>query len=215
MEIYFIRHGESTANKDKVYQGWSDVHLSILGLNQAEKLAKYFEQNNIKFNTIYSSSLVRAIETAQPLLSCAVNKKLIQKNNLRSINVGKWSGIAIDHVKEEFKDEYFIWKNKPDKFQFPGGESILDVLARVKCSLHAILDQEYSSESRIAIVSHMITIKVLTLWMLNVNLNNIWESKYYIPNTGFIIFKVEKSRNTNQYSFERIMLRNTIPHLDD
>ena len=214
MEIYLIRHGESTANKDKIYQGWSDVHLSKLGLEQANKLAVFFDRNNIKFNTVYSSSLIRAVETAQPLLSCAANSKLVQKKNLRSINVGRWSGVPIDSVKKEHADEYSIWKNKPKEFQFPGGESIFDVLIRAKCSLHAILDQEYSNDSKIAIVTHMITIKVLTLWMSDIDLNNIWQPKYSIPNTGFIIFKVEKLKNTNQYRFERVLLRNSIPHLE-
>jgi broad specificity phosphatase PhoE len=214
MEIYFIRHGESTANKDKIYQGWSDVHLSKSGLEQANKLVKFFEQNNTKFNTIYSSSHVGAIETAQPLLSCAVNNKIITKNNLRSINVGEWSGIAIDYVKRNLGRDYSLWKNKPEEFKFPGGESIIDVLIRAKCSLHTILDQEYSNDSRIAVVTHMITIKVLTLWMSDIDLSNIWDPKYFIPNTGLIIFKVVKLNNTNQYRFKRFPLRNPIPHLE-
>ncbi len=50
MEIYFIRHGQSIANKEKIFQGWSDIHLSEEGIKQAKKLSKYFKQNSV--NTI-------------------------------------------------------------------------------------------------------------------------------------------------------------------
>lgn len=79
MEIYFIRHGQSIANKEKIFQGWSDIHLSEKGIKQAKKLSKYFKQNSVKFDELYSSNLTRAVETASPLLSCTVNNNEIKK----------------------------------------------------------------------------------------------------------------------------------------
>jgi broad specificity phosphatase PhoE len=214
MQIYFIRHGESTANKEKLYQGWTDVHLSIKGVEQAEKLNEYFLKTNIKFNNIYSSPLRRAVETAQPLLSSAFTEEVIKKKNLRSINVGEWSGIAIEYVRNKFQEEYWKWKNTPVEFQFPTGESINDVLIRSKCSLTTILDQDYSADVKIAIVTHMITIKVLIIWMTKGDLNNIWNPIYSVPNTGIVIFNVEKLENENKYRFDRVELKNPVPHLN-
>lgn len=214
MEIYFIRHGESTANKENVYQGWTDVHLSGRGIEQAEKLKEYFLKMNVRFNKIYSSPLLRAVETAHPLLSCALTEELLLKKNLRSINVGDWGAIAIDYAKNEFQEEYWKWKNTPVEFHFPNGESITDVLMRSKCSLTTILDQNYSTDSKIAIVTHMITIKVLTIWMTKSDLNNIWNPIYSVPNTGLVIFNVEKLKNGNRYKFKRVELKNPIPHLN-
>ena len=213
MEIYFIRHGESTANKEKVYQGWTDVHLSTRGIEQAEKLKEYFLKTNTKFNKIYTSPLQRAVETAQPLLSCALTEELIRKKQFRSINVGGWGAIGIDYVKHEFQEEYWKWKNTPVEFHFPDGESIIDVLERSKCSLTTILKQNYSADTKIAIVTHMITIKVLIIWMTKGDLNNIWNPKYKVPNTGLVIFNVEKLENENRYRFERVELKNPVPHL--
>ncbi len=213
MEIYFIRHGESTANKEKVYQGWTDVHLSARGIQQAEKLEKYFLKTNIKFNKIYSSPLLRAVETAHPLLSCTLTKGLMLEKNLRSINVGDWGAIAIDDAKKKFQEEYWKWKNTPVEFQFPNGESINDVLVRSKGSFINILKNNYLTDSKIAIVSHMITIKVLIIWMTKGDLNNIWNPIYSVPNTGLVIFNVEKVENENRYRFKRVELKNPVPHL--
>jgi len=214
MEIYFIRHGQSIANKEKIFQGWSDIHLSEEGIKQVKKLSEYFKQNSVKFDELYSSTLTRAVETALPLLSCTVNTNEIKKkNNLRSINVGKWSGMAIEYAKSNYKDQYWLWKNKPTEFRFPEGESINDVLERSKCSLHSILDQEYSIQGKIAIVTHMITIKVLTLWMSRIDLDEIWNPKYTVPNTGLIIFEIYRINNLNKYRFERVLLKNPVPHL--
>lgn len=213
MEVYFIRHGESTANKDKIFQGWTDVPLSVRGVGQANNLLKYFLDNDIRFTNIYSSSLLRAVETAQPILSCALTEDAIRKKNLRSINVGDWSGISIDSIKSEFQEEYWKWKNNPVEFQFPNGESINDVLVRSKRSLTTILDQNYLTGAKIAIITHMITIKVLIIWMTKGDLNNIWNPIYSVPNTGLVIFNVEKLENENRYRFERLELKNPVPHL--
>ncbi|MCI1472422.1 MAG: histidine phosphatase family protein, partial [Pediococcus pentosaceus] len=36
-KLVLIRHGESTANRDNIYTGWSDVPLTPLGIKQAQR----------------------------------------------------------------------------------------------------------------------------------------------------------------------------------
>ncbi|MHA1227975.1 MAG: histidine phosphatase family protein [Candidatus Hodarchaeales archaeon] len=211
MILFFIRHGESTSNKKKVYQGWTDVHLSNKGNSQAKLLKDYFLNKKIYFDTIYSSPLKRAYETANHLSSCSKTSQIIVLDGMKSINVGKWAGIAIQTVKKKFPEQYRLWHTTPTKFRFPNGESIVDVLDRSKASLITVLNHHKTTD-RIAIVSHMITIKVLTLWMLNKSLDLIWEKEFSVPNTGLIIFDVQKKDKNIDYTFKRIALKKPNPH---
>ena len=211
MELYFIRHGESTANQDQVYQGWTEVHLSEKGHEQAKRLCDYFLKQKITFNSIYSSPLLRASETASHLLPCTLNPDINLRDGLKSIDVGQWSELPIDFVKKEYRDLHQIWKYEPKNFRFPEGESVYDVLNRAKSILINIISQ-HPMKSRLAIVSHMITIKVMTLWMLQEDLDKIWDPLYSVPNTGLILFSVQRKKNGG-FTFSRTNLKNSIPHL--
>ena len=214
MKIFFIRHGESVANKEKVFQGWTDVSLSLTGQEQAKSLGEYFKRNNTKFTRIYSSPLKRAVETAQYLMHNSDFPELITKKGFRSINVGRWAGITIDGVEKHFPKELEKWRNKPQKFCFPEGESIIDVQKRAKSSLFEILGEHKDFQHNIGIITHMITIKVLILTLLKVDLNSIWDPQYTIPNTGMVIFEVNRNNEGDKFTFERIFTETSLPHLN-
>ena len=111
MEILFIRHGESTANKEKAFQGWTDVKLSREGREQAIKLSQHFTANNIQFDKIYSGPLQRALETAHALIPCSLNSDSETKEGLKSINVGlKRVGIEETTYSERESTESLIDK---------------------------------------------------------------------------------------------------------
>jgi len=211
LELYFIRHGESTANQNQLYQGWTEVHLSEIGHEQAKKLCDYFLKQKIMFDSIYSSPLLRASETASHLLPCTLEPNINLRKGLKSINVGQWSELPIDFVKKEFRELYRIWKTEPKRFQFPEGESVYDVLNRAKSTLIDIISHQ-SMTSRIAIVSHMITIKVMAMWMLQEDLDKIWDPQYSVPNTGLILFTIRGEKNEG-FIFSRENLESPIPHL--
>ena len=61
--LYFIRHGESTGNLDMIFTGRLDLPLTKLGRQQAKSAAS--DAKNLNLDCIVSSSLVRALETAE------------------------------------------------------------------------------------------------------------------------------------------------------
>lgn len=65
MNLYFIRHGESTANRDRVFAGHWDVELTDLGEEQAIKAARQAKFDGIQIDIIISSPLKRAYRTAE------------------------------------------------------------------------------------------------------------------------------------------------------
>ncbi len=62
--VYFVRHGQSVANRDGVLGG-KDTVLSETGEEQAERVAERCEY--IDFDTLIASDFVRAQQTAAPI----------------------------------------------------------------------------------------------------------------------------------------------------
>lgn len=60
--LVLVRHGQSVWNKKNVFTGWVDVPLTADGITEATNAGK--EIADIKFDVIYTSVLVRALETA-------------------------------------------------------------------------------------------------------------------------------------------------------
>jgi broad specificity phosphatase PhoE len=214
LKVYLIRHGESTGNQIKAFQGWNNVHLSEIGLKQANALSNYFKVNNITFKRIFSSPLIRATETANSLKSRSFSPDITLINQFKSINVGTWSGKTVEEVQVYYPRLSGIWKTTPEEFRFPNGESVSEVLNRAKAAFKNIIDQETPFEGNIAIVTHMITIKVLMLWMMQLEISQIWDPMFSIPNTGFVVFEVTRKPNTKNLSFKKVSSKNTTPHLN-
>jgi broad specificity phosphatase PhoE len=64
MPIYFIRHGESQSNKDRVFAGQLDVPITALGISQAKEAGEKLKSSGLKIDAIFSSPLMRAHSTA-------------------------------------------------------------------------------------------------------------------------------------------------------
>ncbi|WP_407884354.1 2,3-bisphosphoglycerate-dependent phosphoglycerate mutase [Furfurilactobacillus curtus] len=67
-ELVILRHGESTANRDNIYTGWSDVSLTPRGREQGHRAGKLVAQTGIAFTDVHTSLLQRAIETTHLVL---------------------------------------------------------------------------------------------------------------------------------------------------
>lgn len=72
IHYYFIRHGETEANQNKLdgqekVQGWTDTPLTRVGRAQMADLADHFK--NIPLDLAYSSDMPRSQTSAQILLS--------------------------------------------------------------------------------------------------------------------------------------------------
>lgn len=64
VKLVLIRHGQSIANQENTYTGWSDVPLTSLGQQQALLAGQMLVEENIMFSAMHTSVLIRAIKTA-------------------------------------------------------------------------------------------------------------------------------------------------------
>ena len=87
--IYFVRHGQTEENRDKVIQGHAQGTLSELGREQARKAAVRLQST--KFEAIFSSDLRRAVDTATEIAE--YHESTVQKSPLlRERNAGDFQG---------------------------------------------------------------------------------------------------------------------------
>ena len=66
--VYIIRHGETEWNLKGIHQGHKNSELTQKGKEQASCLGQRFKDSNLVFNSIYTSDLDRALETAKSCL---------------------------------------------------------------------------------------------------------------------------------------------------
>ncbi len=62
-KVVLIRHGESTWNKENLFTGWTDVGLSVRGVQEAIEAGRTLKREGYVFDVAYTSLLKRAIKT--------------------------------------------------------------------------------------------------------------------------------------------------------
>lgn len=134
--IYFV-HGTTYDNASKKCSGWKQVELNELGKEQALNLGRV--NKDIKFDVIFTSDLIRAIDSANIAFP---NVKKIQDKRLRECNYGDLDG----------EDKNLIVYEDHIDVPFPNGESLKDVEVRVQSFINDIL-KEYKGKT-IGIVAH-------------------------------------------------------------
>ena len=123
MRLLLVRHGQSQWNAARRLQGQADIDLSDLGKSQADALRPVIEE--IGHSRAVSSDLARVRDTAHRI--GARTPRFTQ--DLREIDVGDWTGRAIDDIRAEDEDAYQGWRagiSAP-----PGGETWPNFVDRV------------------------------------------------------------------------------------
>ena len=125
--ILLARHGETDWNRERRWQGRSDLPLNERGREQARALAEKLEP--VPLSAVYASDLRRAYETA---LVVAKTKGLAvtPMRELREVDVGSWTGLSYDEVKERFGDAYREMRRRTGR-GWEGGETYAEMGGRV------------------------------------------------------------------------------------
>jgi len=126
--LLLVRHGETDLNHVGRLQGHTDVDLSALGYRQVELLSDSLAAERI--DIIYSSDLRRAAKTAE-IIASRHQKPVIASPDLREINYGDLQGLNLDEIAQQFPDVARVFRTKPLRLKFPGGESVDQLRARV------------------------------------------------------------------------------------
>ncbi len=122
--IYILRHGQTDMNRTHSLQGRSDQPLNEAGRQQALKAREWFTDRDIVFSAVYSSPLIRAVESAR-LASGA--EEICTDERLLEMDYGPYEGMDLHDPRPEvmyfFQD--FVHHPAPE-----GMEQLSDVVRR-------------------------------------------------------------------------------------
>ncbi len=144
--ICFIRHGETDWNASRRIQGQLDIPLNENGRNQALSLSALHDNN---FNSIYSSDLSRAHETAKML---ANNIDVIKLPSLRERHHGQFQGLTANEAEMRYPEAYARYKSRDPDYDFETGESLVQFALRVGAVMDALAKQHVGET--VAVVTH-------------------------------------------------------------
>ena len=114
MKVYLIRHGETDWNSVRKLQGQTDIRLNDYGIELAKLTAEGLK--DVDFDLIYSSPLIRAVETAE-IIKGDRELEIHTDDRIKEINFGECEGIIIPRRKDgpinpiwqfEFDTEHYI-----------------------------------------------------------------------------------------------------------
>ena len=164
LNVYFLRHGETTASRTGGYCGTLNPELTPEGKAMAEDFAAVYK--SIPWTAILVSPMNRTIATAKPLCE-AVGITMQLRDGIREIAYGEWEGKLPEEVNRDFHDEYIRWLADPGWNAPTGGEKGIEIARRSSLVLKEI-EQLYST-GNILVVSHKATIRIMLCSLLGID----------------------------------------------
>jgi probable phosphoglycerate mutase len=147
--ILLIRHGETDWNREKRLQGFIDIGLNAIGIEQAKLLASVLQSESI--DAAYASDLVRAYDTAHTIAQHH-QLEVLKDPSLRERCYGEIQGKTYAEIAVTHPENYEAWVTRNAHFQPQDGESLQQFYDRVINGLKNIAKQHLGQT--ILVVAH-------------------------------------------------------------
>ena len=185
--ILLVRHGQSQGNAERRFGGHTATPLSERGLAEAEATARALSTEGV--TAIYSSDLLRAVQTAEPLARLT-GLEVTRTEAFRERSVGRMEGLTFERAAEEFPEEYAALLRRDFEHVLLGGESYRQMLDRSAAELDRAIEAHRGGT--LAVFSHTGTICILALHLMGAldapHLKPVWLSS---ANCGVTRFSIE------------------------
>ena len=166
--ILLIRHGSNDLLGRVLYGRMPGVHLNKEGLEQARLLTRGLK-THYAVDSIVSSPLERALETAQPLAD-ALGHPVLLDEGITEIDFGSWVGQSFEELNETDHWKKF---NRQRSLKWPSdGESMMGVQTRAWRSIEAAVLRS-GDESTVAMVTHGDVIRGVLTLLLGMSLDHM------------------------------------------
>ncbi|MCA1621539.1 MAG: histidine phosphatase family protein [Acidobacteria bacterium] len=201
--VLLVRHGQSRGNAERRFGGHTPTPLSELGHRQAEATARALAAEGV--TAVYSSDLLRAVETAEPLPR-ATGLEVRQTAALRERSVGLMEGLTFEEAAAAHPEEYAALLRGDFEHVLAGGESYRQLLDRAAAELDRAAEENRGGT--VAVFSHAGTIGILALHLMGAldapALKPVWLSS---SNCGITRFELRSD------GFVRVSAFNDTRHL--
>ena len=167
MLLYLIRHGQTDWNCERRCQGFTDSELNAAGRAQAELLGRHFSK--LKLEAIYSSTLRRALDTAQ-VIARYHDAPVKPSDAFRELNQGEFEGLTLSELFSQHSDFLERWVKDPADLTLPGGESMREVQERAWAALSEIISAH--PVGNVVVVAHNLCNLALLCRIMKLDLSN-------------------------------------------
>ena len=204
-KLVLLRHGQSQWNLENRFTGWDDIGLSEKGVLEAKESGRLIKEKKIPIDVVYSSELKRANDTAIIAMKEANYDHLFNNGELiitKSIAVnerdyGDLTGLNKQETAEKYgKEQVHIWRRSYDVIP-PGGESLKNVVERVKPYFENTMKKDLENRKNILLSAHGNSLRALFLILNFYTAETI--STAEIPTGKPFIIEYENNKITNKY----------------
>jgi broad specificity phosphatase PhoE len=172
--LILVRHGESEGNRDRRFTHSTEVPLTDNGRAQARAAATRL-QARWSPQRVIASPFARARETGA-VIAATLGVPMEIDAELREQNLGLLAGQPYDVVRNDPTfDLARPWEWRP-----PGGESLVDVAARVSSALDRLARAHAGRE--IVLVTHAGVIQAVWAYI-----SGSWTEAPVTPNAGIVL----------------------------
>ena len=160
--LILLRHGQSQWNLENRFTGWEDIPLTEKGIQEAKIAGQIMLKNKIKIDLIFSSILQRANKTAELTIKEMNLSKFWRDRELimtrdQSLNERDYGDLVglnkLETAKKYGTEQVHIWRRSYNVAP-PGGESLENVVERVKPYFEKFIAPEIKIGKNILIVAH-------------------------------------------------------------
>ena len=204
-KLVLLRHGQSQWNLENRFTGWKDIELSENGILEAKESGRLIKEKKIPIDIVYSSGLKRAIDTAIIAMKEANYDHLFNNGELIIIkniavnerDYGDLTGLNKKETAEKYgKEQVHIWRRSYD-VNPPGGESLKNVVERVKPYFEKTMKKDLENRKNILLSAHGNSLRALFLILNFYTAETI--STAEIPTGKPFIIEYENNKITNKY----------------
>ena len=181
--IIFLRHGQAENNTKRILAGRTEgVHLTKLGIEQAESIGKYLKP--IDISAIYSSPIERADNTAKIVAeSNSIDYKLDER--LTELDMGKFTRMPYDEIFAKHGNVFLkFYSNDPIISKY-NVETFPHVQKRVMDMLDYTIKKH--DQENVLLVTHMDPIKSVIAKVMDLKPSSLFE--LIIANCSLTIIK--------------------------
>ncbi|MGB8346837.1 MAG: histidine phosphatase family protein [Ktedonobacteraceae bacterium] len=194
-ELFLIRHGDAIPGPEEIISSgiYDDLPLSDIGREQAQALAERLAK--VPFAALYSSPLLRCLETAAPL-AAQLGLTVSIVSDLREVRLGDVIPLpndgdleALTHALRERQNQIVRVVGATGSWDdIPGSESSKALRQRVVAALDAIADKHIGE--RVVAFAHGGVINAYVAEVLGM------ERDFFFPaaNTSITVVRVEGKR---------------------
>ena len=200
--LSLVRHGQSEWNEKNLFTGWENPGLTEKGLVEAKEAAVKLNNLGIHYDHYYTSTLDRAITTAEIIIS-GLNiseYNLVKRQELNERDYGDLTGLNKDDARKKWGEEQVhIWRRSFD-IPPPNGESLKDTAERVIPFFSSEIFTKLKDQENVFISAHGNSLRSLIMHIENLSSEEILKRE--IATGKPLVYEFDSFKETYSLKYE-------------